>query len=561
MFAKNVLFAAVVLLGTAYLATKVIPNPEKVANDFDNSTDVESLRAVAVRIDNAFDSNWRERGIQSAHFAEPLQVARRLSLGLTGTIPSLEEIRKFEKISTDDQIDWWVNYLLSDDRFHDYAAERLARAFVGTENGPFILYRRRRFVSWLSDQLKENRPYDQLARHIISDSGLWTDTPSVNYYTVTVSDDTKGQPDPIRLAARTTRAFLGLRIDCLQCHDDALGTMELGTPDAIRTGTQADFHQLAAGFTSVRQTAAGLQETREENDYKFTFLDEVSEEKVPFKVPFQQELLPEVGTRRERLATWMTNPQNKAFSRAIVNRVWAMMFGKSLVDPIDDIPLFGERPPGMDLLADDFIQNGYDLRRLIRIIAQTKAFRMAPVAEFEFTDQHESSFAVFPKTLLRPEQVVGAVVQASSLSTIDDDSNVFQKLIKFGDINEFITRYGDSGEDEFRTRGGTIQQKNIMMNGKVVGERTTANDLLLNAASQINAFAQDDQLAIEMIFLTILTRRPTDVEADFLGTLFSQTALQNGDQMDDEHLGLDRKSIVEDVMWTLFNKEEFQKNH
>ena len=71
------------------------------------------------------------------------------------------------------RFDWWVNYLLSDDRFHDYAAERLARAFVGTENGPFILYRRRRFVSWLSDQLKENRPYDQLARHIISDSGLW----------------------------------------------------------------------------------------------------------------------------------------------------------------------------------------------------------------------------------------------------------------------------------------------------------------------------------------------------------------------------------------------------
>ena len=98
MFAKNVLFAAVVLLGTAYLATKVIPNPEKVANDFDNSTDVESLRAVAVRIDNAFESNWRVRGIQSANFAAPLQVARRLSLGLTGTIPSLEEIRKFEKI-------------------------------------------------------------------------------------------------------------------------------------------------------------------------------------------------------------------------------------------------------------------------------------------------------------------------------------------------------------------------------------------------------------------------------------------------------------------------------
>lgn len=559
MFAKNALFLAVILVGTAYLGLKVFPNPERTGDRFQVASDIDEVRHTALNVDAEFEAKWNEIGIHPAGAADPLQIARRLSLGLTGTIPSLEEIRKFEKVPADEQVDWWVNYLLNDDRFHDYAAERFARAFVGTEDGPFILYRRRRFVSWLSDQLKENVPYDQLARQIISDSGLWTDTPSVNYYTVTVSDDTEGQPDPIRLAARTTRAFLGLRIDCLQCHDDALGTMELGTPDDIRTGTQADFHQLAAGFTSVRQTAAGLQERREEKDYKFTFLDEEIEKTVPFEVPFQNELLPESGSRRERLAGWMTDPKNKAFARAIVNRIWAMMFGKPLVDPIDDIPLFGKRPPGMDLLADDFIENGYDLRRLIRIIAQTKVFQLAPIAEFEITGQHESRLAIFPKTLLRPEQVVGAIVQASSLSTIDDDSNVFQKLIKFGDINEFITRYGDSGEDEFRARGGTIQQKNIMMNGKVVGERTEGNDLLLNAAAQINAFAKDDHLAVETMFLTILTRRPTEIESEFLTTLLAESAPENSDADGDSENN--RLRVVEDIMWTLFNKDEFQKNH
>ena len=166
-----------------------------------------------------------------------------------------------------------------------------------------------------------------------------------------------------------------------------------GTPDAIRTGTPSGFSSTCRRFyIGTAGRLLGFRRLVRRTTTSLHFWMKSRKKKFRFKVPFQQELLPEVGTRRERLATWMTNPQNKAFSRAIVNRVWAMMFGKSLVDPIDDIPLFGERPPGMDLLADDFIQNGYDLRRLIRIIAQTKAFRMAPVAEFEFTDQHESSF-------------------------------------------------------------------------------------------------------------------------------------------------------------------------
>lgn len=554
MLLKNLIFAVVLLIGTAYLVYEVFPG----SRGFPAATpapDVESISQVASNIDREFHDHWNAKNLQTAGKASNLIIARRLSLALTGTIPSLEEIRQFEQVPVENQIDWWAGYLLKDPRYSDYVAERLARAYVGTENGPFIVYRRRRFVMWLSEQLSENRPYDELVRELIGNNGLWTDTPSVNFYTVTI-DNQKSQPDPIRLAARTTRAFLGLRIDCLQCHDDALGTMELGEPEAPREGKQQDFHRLAAAFVSVRQTAAGLQDTPEPLDYRFKFLNADSERIVPFDVPFRNDLLPTEGTDRERLGKWITHPENDSFGRALVNRVWAIMAGRALYDPVDNIPLFGNRPPGLDTLAQDFVTNGYDLHRLIRIIAQTEAFQKSSTASFDVTDRHENNWSVFPQNPLRPEQVVGSLIQATSLKTINDRSNVFQKLFTFGDINDFIRRYGDPGEDEFRTRTETIQQKNIMMNGKVVAERTRANGLIVNASSQISRFCETNELAVETLFLVVLSRRPTSAESEFLVKQL-QTAQSSNPEKSVEL----RTKIIEDILWTLFNKLEFLRNH
>ncbi|MEE2640648.1 MAG: DUF1553 domain-containing protein [Planctomycetota bacterium] len=548
MFLKNILFALLVLVAATYLVFEVLPG-DRGFPDNRLLPDLVSLRKVAREVDAEFEEKWSEKKLDNAGPAGDLIVARRLSLGLTGTIPSLEEIRKLEAVDPDHRIDWWTAYLLQDDRSADYVAERLARIYVGTEDGPFIIFRRRRFVMWLSEQLKKNRPYDQLVSDLISNNGLWTDTPSVNFYTVTI-DGNQGQPDPIRLAARTTRAFLGLRIDCLQCHDDALGTMELGDPSQPRPGTQEDFHKLAAGFASVRQVAAGLQDTPAQQPYRYKFLGADQERIVPFEVPFQAELVPSAGSTREKLAGWVTHRNNLAFSRAIVNRVWAILAGKPLYDPIDDLPLFGNRPPGLDLLAKDFAEHGFDLRRLIRIIAQTKVYRLSSTASFEVTEQQESQWAVFPQTPLRPEQVVGGIVQATSLKTINRDSNVFQRLATFSDIGDFIVRYGDAGEDEFRNRSGTIQQKNIMMNGKLVGERTQANDLMVNAAGQIARMAEGDQQAIETLFLVVLTRQPTPGESEFLVNLLREAANEN-----------QRTRVIEDILWSLFNKLEFLRNH
>jgi len=110
-------------------------------------------------------------------------------------------------------------------------------------------------------------------------------------------------------------------------------------------------------------------------------------------------------------------------------------------------------------------------------------------------------------TRLRPEQVAGAVIQASSLTPINGDAHIVRKLMQFGEANQFVLRYGDTGEDEFVDRGGTIPQRLLLMNGELVKERTKEN-VVLNAATRIAVLTPDPAKAVEVAYLAVLTRRP-----------------------------------------------------
>lgn len=554
MWKRHLLFLGLCLVGLSGLGASLL-RTERVRTPRDFWSDrvsASGLQQTVDRIDAAFRSDWESKKLQSAARAASNTVVRRLALGLMGTIPSLEELRALEEVPEHDRIEWWLSRVLEDRRFSDYVGERLARAYVGTEDGPFLLFRRRRFVAWLSDRLhKADMGYDEMVRHLLSDEGLWTDNPTVNFVTVTIAPDKDDNPpDAVRLAARTARAFLGVRVDCLQCHDDKLGKVVLGTEADQRTGTQNDFHQLVAYYNGLnRQFGIRDDKPALRDKYQFKYLGEETEQTVRPQVPFLPELADENGTLRQQLARWVTHRDNRAFARTAVNRVWALMFGKPLVQPIDEIPLFGPFPPGLEPLADDFIENGFDLRRLIRTIAATAVFQTDSRADFEIQPEHESSWAVFPLVRLRPEQVAGSLLQAASLSTIDAQASIIWQLLKDGQQSSFVQQYGDMGEDEYTDRGGTIPQRLLMMNGQLVKERTEQN-ILLNASTRIALFAPNDPTAIESTYLTILTRRPAAAEAAFYEREFA------------EHRGPDQKlRAVEDIFWTLLNSTEFLWNH
>jgi hypothetical protein len=537
MWARNLLFGAVIIGGIFALRASLFPlSTEARKVHFDpGPTTQDDFRATVNKVDAAFRTEWKAQGLQPAPRADDLTVARRLSLSLTGSVPSLEEIRQFEPQPPETRLAGWANHLLHDPRFGDYFAERLARAYVGTEDGPLIAYRKRRYLAWLSDELLKNTSYAELVRQMISAQGLNTDKPAVNFIAATYDDDRKS-PDPEKLAIRVSRAFLGLRIDCAQCHDHFLEP----------AWKQTHFQALAAFFGQTKHVVTNVTD-KGEGEYRFEDRVHGGTHKIDPAVPFLPELMPQKGTQRERLAAWVTDSRNGYFARAAVNRVWAMMFGRPLLKRIEAQTLDEHVPPALQILADDFAAHGHDLRRLILLIASTEVFRLDSAAPFEITNEHEPALAVFPLTRLRPEQVIGSVIQSASVTTINQNSHVFTRLQRYFNEKDFVKRYGDTDDDDFTKAHGTIPQRLLMMNGDLVDGK--GREELLNASTQIAMFAPDDAGAVETAYLAVLTRRPKPKERSYFTGRLAGTS------------GDERKRRLADMYWVLFNSTELSFNH
>jgi hypothetical protein len=540
----------VVIAGTILWGTSERPmllrQPEEISDRFP-----EGILEVAREVDAEFDSHADEKGLEVALPADWNLIARRLSLALVGNSLSLEEFRAVERIEESRRTAWWTEYLLSERRWADQFAERWTRATVGTNNGPFLIFRKRKYQQWLADQFQENVPYDQIVRKLITAEGSWIDSPEVNFLTATMDEGTS-RPDPIRLAGRTSRAFLAMRIDCLQCHEDYLGNVQFKTADQeepLRTGAQSDFHELAAFFASVRMDNPFQGLRNHDEEYRYRYLNQTDETLVSPNVPFDRALCNLDTGNRYSLADWVTHRENRAFARATVNRVWAILCGRPLVQPIDDIPTSGPFPPGLERLASDFTDHGYDLQRLIRVIVATQAFqRDSRLPTAVPTPEHEEAWAVFPMTQLRPEQMAASIHQACRLKAIDASSSIISQLEMFGGVRDFTQAYGDRGEDEFDEEAVTVPQRLLMMNGSFLSNRID-NNPVMNASTRIASLSGDDAKAVESAYLATLNRRPEpDESAMFIARLAGKT-------------GDERSAALGSMYWVLLNSTEFQWNH
>jgi hypothetical protein len=301
-----------------------------------------------------------------------------------------------------------------------------------------------------------------------------------------------------------------------------------------------------AAFYSSAETD-GLQGIRNRPpDYRVKYLGANEEVDVEPGVPYQPELLPDDGPARQRLAAWITHPDNRQAARSAVSHVWALMFGRPIADSVDNLPLDAPPLPVLEALTDDFIAGGYDLRRLIRLIAGSGTFRVDSRAAFEITPEHERGWAVFPLVRLRPEQVVGSVIQSARIKRIDRDSSFIVQLQKFGGTNDFVRRYGDLGEDEFNSESVTISQRLLVLNGDTIDESIEFNPVL-NASAHIAMFAEDDAEAVRAAYLCTLNRLPTDRELDHFTSRIASSD--------------DRGEAVVDLFWVLVNSTEFAWNH
>ncbi len=534
---KHLLLPTAFALAILCLVAWVAARPNIISYHSETTEGGKDVAMAADQVNALLQETWTDYSIEPAAGADDLQVYRRLALALVGTAPSLEEIRRFEADPSPDRLQQWTTRFISDSRFVEYFAARLGDAFVDPVAEDLKPHQRERFRRWLGKSLQQGTAYSEIAREMIAAHGVFADRPATTFVSLELS---LGDQAAERLAARTSRAFLGQRIDCAQCHDHPFAEW-----------TQPQFEGLAAYYGQVQFRDARVQDT---HSRPFVIEDDRAQEErtVAPEVPFDSQWISDGKHLRAQLATWVTHTENRRFRRAIANRVWGLMLGRAFITPVDDLPdpSSPDDPDVLDVLATDLANHGDDLRRLIHVIVATRAFNLASTHEAledeESAQQHEEAWAVFPVTELSPQQMFRAMQQAAAVKTLRaENANTFSAIRRYEQQDRFVNDYGIASDAE-DAQASTIPHTVQRLSGNFT--RQLSNATLLTAPGRIAVMSTDATTCLENCYLACLSRRPMPDERKHFLPQFAGNLNR-------------RANAVEDVYWTLFNSAEFCWNH
>ena len=254
----------------------------------------------------------------------------------------------------------------------------------------------------------------------------------------------------------------------------------------------------------------------------------------------------EAGSRRQQLSIWMASPENPYLARAAVNRVWALLFGRGLVQPVDDLGPHNpaSHPVLLEELTKSFVESGYDLRNLLRGLCNTKAYgrtsRIDPASR-----PSPALFAAMSVKVLTAQQLYDSLNR--SLFPVESDTRALG-INYNGRRQLFLTRMISRTPDATNYDRG-LQQALHLMNGGETGEAT---DLSRSALlTSLEAPFLTDEERIEILFLATLSRYPGNDELDRMRTFVQETEAPKE--------GI--STAFADILWALLNSAEFTVNH
>jgi hypothetical protein len=490
---------------------------------------------VVAEVNTLLERLWHENKVTPAGPASDAELMRRVYLDLAGRAPTVTEVRNYLNDSSPDRYAKLVDQLLASPDHATHLAT-VWRTFLLPEGVDLARFGGiPAFDGWLSGRFGKNVPYDQLVRELLLAEGRLAQSGPLLFYSA-------AKLDADQLAGRTARVFLGMRLDCAQCHDDP-----------FEPWTQQDFWSYAAFFARISRPQAALESVSTVMRVRDIDRGEVmmpnSKDPVAPKFPDGSNLdeSPAAAARRQQLARWLTGPDNPYFARAAVNRVWAHMFGRGIVDPVDG---FGKRNPPrstqlLDLLAAQLLANDFNLREAFRAIALTRAYQLSSGTETGDPVRQEW-FAQMNIKMLTAEQIYDCITVASML--IATESNGFS-----------IARVGNASRDEFLQQFKTLAGRPIEYQGGIPQALTLMNGTLINSATDLARsgllksleapFFTDDQ-RIEVIYLATLSRQPTSSEWKLLRSY-----------MNDRDPNTSIQEPLADILWALLNGAEFTMNH
>lgn len=513
------------LVGLAVSAGPVPPDPAEWAQ----------------RIDARLDERFVAEGVVPAGPADDAEFLRRASLDLIGRIPTSLEVRTFLADSAPDKRAVLIDRLLgSPAHARHFAHVWRALLLPEAETEPQVQYFVPGFEAWLEKCRQENTPLDAIVRELLTAPIAGPDmTPEFvlrdlrrpNPLAFIASKDA----EPAKIASSSVRLFLGLRLECAQCHDHPFDHW-----------TRRQFWNQAAFFAGLERKGKGtFAPLIEMTDRQTIALGETTETVPARFLDLSQPQVDDGQSARIEFARWMTAAENPFFAQAAVNRIWSQFLGQGFVNPVDDFRdgNGASHPELLRELGGAFAASGFDVTFLIRSICRTRAYQRTS-RQRDPGQQNPELFARMAVKSLSGEQMFESLALATGHEAREDndredgdDDSIRRRVLRL------FANEAEGGDPET-----SVAQSLALMNGSVI-QRAVVPDTGRRLRAVLDEFPDAPDRQIEALCLATLGRTPAADEQEALQAFYQQAGPD------------ERERRLGDIFWALLNSPEFRWNH
>ncbi len=537
----------------AWFASRIVT--ARLSVPFSSKEGLDTRTARANFIDDHVAKQLANLGLDASGKSSDSEFLRRSALDATGTLPTEEQVIAFLHDTSIDKRIRWIDSLLESPEYVDYWTYRWSDLLMLNSN----LLRAdgiKAYYQWIRGHVQRNTPWDQLAREILTARGDAIENGATNFYAI--------NQDPESMTENACQAFLGLSIGCAKCHNHPL-----------EKWTNDQYYAMANLFARVRAKGWG-GETRDGDSARTLLVLDRGDLIQPLRgkpqapAPLDAKPLDIHSTkdRREYLAQWLTSPDNPYFTRAIVNRVWAAYFGIGIVNAVDDLRASNpaSNPALMQALGEHLVSHHFDLKELMRVILNSDTYQRSSKTTDLNRDDKKFFSHYYPRRLMA-EVIHDAIVSVSTVPTVFNKVSFLggdKRDTKFYSKGTRAIQLYDSSVDNSFLRTFGRNQRRITCECERSDEPSVTQVLNLNNGDTLNAklaqkgsvvdqlletYKVDYSAVVKTAYLRCLSRLPSDSESASL-------VKELNDATEEE-----RRTVVEDLLWSLMTSREFLFNH
>lgn len=485
-------------------------------------------------VDNLVFTKLQAMKILPSELASDEEFLRRAYLDTTGRLPKLEEVQAFNQNPSPNKRDELIDQLVDSDDFASFWALKWAD-ILRSNSKKINISGVNKFRLWIYESLRNDKPFDQFARELLTASGSSYENPAANYW--------RASRDPQDATETTAQLFLGVRIQCAKCHNHP-----------FERWTQDNYYGIAAAFARIGRKP-GVDPTEE-----VVFVQEAGDVTQPRTGKVMKTHLLMTGDvdvaadqdRRAVFAEWLTKPENPFFAKAAVNRVWGHLMGRGIVEPVDDFR--DSNPPSnaplLDKLASEFAANKFSIKWAVRQIMKSRTYQLSS-RKNEFNGEDEIYASHANTRMLTAEQLLDGICQVTGVPENFPGQPIGTRATELPDPptdHYFLKIFGQPQREMAcqceRSSESNLSQALQMINGPVVHNKLRDDNGRIN---QLIVSGKTDDEIITTLYELALSRTPSPSELEASKKHIAGSS--------------DRRAALEDVGWVLLNSKEFLFQH